>query len=370
MAAPPSEPTSPWWTAEQASAHLGVTRQTLYTYVSRGWVRRRKAGGRRKLYLAADIHELAVRAAEAKGQRAAAGAALRWGPPVLASQLTAIDPDGPYYRGRSALAFAEEGASFEEVVAHLWARPPELGARPPATAAPTTSVDTGLPGHLLSSVLAAGAGPLPPLALVWAMVRGVAWWAGGDERARAALDHSCVADGLATALGADRPVALDLPLVLCLDHELNASTFAGRVAASTGATDAFGLLAALATWCGPRHGLASEALEDALDASSPAERPAASPGFGHPLYPLGDPRAELLFTASGGPPAWADRRPPPNLDAGLVAWRRAHHLPRGTAAAVFAVGRSAGWLAHLAEQRTSGELLRPRAHYAGPPLVG
>ena len=337
-----------WWTAEQAAAHLGVKRKTLYTYVSRGWIRSRGEGGRARKYLAEDVQELATRAAEARGRAAAAGAAMRWGPPVLATELSAVDPDGPYYRGRSALGFSEAHTPLEQIAAHLWGRPfrglPQLPS-PPTEGALTERVAVALlrrpppdEEHALATVLAVVVG-------------------GEAEEARR---RASVAQRLSTAFG---PRPFDAVLALCVDHELNASTFAARVAAGTGADLGACLRAALATFSGPRHGGATETLEDALDAGEPPG-PAA---FGHPLYPHGDPRAERLFELAGGRPGWAVCGPaPPNLDAGLVALRRAWGLPRGSATALFLLGRVVGWCAHVAEQRTQ-PMIRPRAHYVGPP---
>lgn len=183
-------------------------------------------------------------------------------------------------------------------------------------------------------------------------------------------------------------VAIDAALVLCLDHELNASTFAARIAASTGADLVHCVGAALAVFTGPRHGGASERVEAFLD-SLPARardhraaidkrvsRGEALPGFGHPLYPKGDPRAAPLlalarsFDGHGCAEEIArlvaeSSGALPNLDFGLVALARALEAPPETATLLFAIGRSAGWVAHVLEQRTSGALLRPRARYVG-----
>jgi len=104
------------------------------------------------------------------------------------------------------------------------------------------------------------------------------------------------------------------------------------------------------------------------------------PGFGHPLYPAGDPRAALLMRlaeASGDREAWVLVRAlaraarellhePPNLDFGLAVLARTYHLPEHAPLVLFAIGRTVGWMAHAMEQYASGELIRPRAHYTGP----
>ena len=111
------------------------------------------------------------------------------------------------------------------------------------------------------------------------------------------------------------------------------------------------------------------------------------PGFGHPLYPDGDPRAEALFAfarAQAGSAARGARdvraqtllavvdamrslgREPPTIDVALVGVTLVLRLPPGSPAALFALGRTAGWVAHVIEQRAAGYLLRPRARYVGP----
>ena len=106
------------------------------------------------------------------------------------------------------------------------------------------------------------------------------------------------------------------------------------------------------------------------------------PGFGHPLYPEGDPRGALLIELARGHGATSEAaktafalldamqrggHPAPTLDAGLVTLCVCLDLPSGSAAAIFALGRSAGWVAHVLEQRAAGYLLRPRARYVGSP---
>jgi citrate synthase len=178
-------------------------------------------------------------------------------------------------------------------------------------------------------------------------------------------------------------------LVLLADHELNASTFAARVAASTGASPAAATLAGLAALTGPRHGgMAAEVEAFADDARREGPREAvvalrvhwtAPPGFGHPLYPQGDPRARALLQAFEPAPdlralsraveaATGERD---NIDFALVALSRNLGLPLDAPFILFAVARCAGWLAHAQEQVAEGGLIRPRARYQGPaPAAG
>ncbi len=203
-----------------------------------------------------------------------------------------------------------------------------------------------------------------------------------------------VAQALLASVGAahrgDRAErALNCALVLAADHELNASTFAARVAASAGADLYACLTAAIATLSGPRHGGECDRVE-ALVSEVGTPRRAHSvvlartqrgdllPGFGHPLYPDGDPRAPPLLAAAHDLAPSSVRTLDaivleatrslglkPTLDVGLVAIAHALGVP-GAASAIFALGRCAGWAAHVIEQREAGFLLRPRARYIGP----
>ena len=170
------------------------------------------------------------------------------------------------------------------------------------------------------------------------------------------------------------------------DHELNASTFAARIAASTGASLAAAALSGLATLLGPVHGGATlrvRALTDEAERNGARAcvqlhlaRGAALPGFGHPLYPDIDPRAAALLEYLPLPDVVADLAKEafaatglrPNIDLAAVAMGLAFGLPADAPFRLFAAARMAGWLAHAMEQAESGALIRPRARYAGPPL--
>jgi len=183
--------------------------------------------------------------------------------------------------------------------------------------------------------------------------------------------------------------------VLCADHELNVSTFAVRVTASGGA-DLYGCLTAgLCALSGAHHGGQCDRVELFAEScrggnpSKAAERQVRArlaagesmPGFGQPLYPDGDPRGRWLLararelspraprvqTLQGVVAAMSSMgRRDPTLDIGLCALSAALSLPLGAASAIFALGRTAGWVAHALEQRASPVLLRPRARYVGP----
>ena len=380
--------------APEAAALLGVKVRTLYAYASRGWLQSHPGEGRTRRYNRDDIERLRARRDARLGHGPVAAGALRWGEPVLETAVSLIDERGPFYRGRSAIELARAGVPFEAVAELLWSGTlPER--RPRWTAG----------GWLPRPKLPAGEPPLTALQLAVPLLAardpGRFGFAGEDERARSLVARlaACVGPGgakegvartLLVALGgADRPAAvaaLDEALVLMADHELNASSFAARVAASAGADLYACVAAALATLSGPRHGgacdrieaLVAEAGGDARRArqvmTDRLRRGEAVPGFGHPLYPRGDPRtqplleaarrlgsrrARVVFAIAGAVPE------PPATELGLVALAQALDLKRGAATCIFAVGRSAGWIAHALEQRAAGYLLRPRARYVG-----
>ncbi len=181
-------------------------------------------------------------------------------------------------------------------------------------------------------------------------------------------------------------------LVLLADHEFNASAFAARVVASTGANLYGATIAGLAALNGPRHGGATRrvaALFDdvkrATDLDAELARLLRSrvyiPGFGHPLYPDGDIRADTLFallrerTPDSAELAFAERLAAAvervidrkaNVDFTTVAVERVLGLPKDSALALFLLGRTVGWIAHALEQAAHGALIRPRARYTGP----
>jgi citrate synthase len=189
---------------------------------------------------------------------------------------------------------------------------------------------------------------------------------------------------------ARRPL-LRAALILCADHELNISAFAARCVASARASPYNIVIAGMAALQGLRHGGASERadafLGEALAAGDVAQFCAAYlrrgerlPGFGHHLYPGGDPRARLLLdllaehdaplVAEGrrlAAAATALIRREPNVDFTLALLRRSLNLPAGAALALFLIGRSMGWLAHAAEQYAIERMIRPRARYVGAP---
>ncbi|MCR6672499.1 citrate synthase [Devosia ginsengisoli] len=367
-----------WLTASEALALLGTQPQTLYANVSRGRIKARPdpADSRRSLYRGDDVRRLAQRAKGRRKQEAVAAQAMHWGDPVLSTAISSISDGRLLYRGHDGCLLAET-ATLEDMVTLLWQAPLRLGTRGETGRAP------GLPA-------------------AFAALADQAWLPTATMQAPAMLaaEAGQVLGTLAEALtGADttteplhtrlalswhRPDAGDAirrALVLLADHELNASTFAARVAVSTGASLWAGTLAALSTLTGPSHGRASrvvaalvedvggdpEALRDWLGEGR------AVPGMGHPLYRYGDPRCAALLAAFDLPPDYGTFRQAatnftgeqPNVDFALAALAARFDLPDDAALTLFALGRCVGWLAHMIEQIDSGELIRPRARYVG-----
>ena len=412
------------WSAQEAAAFLGVKRTTLYAYVSRGLLRSLPAQGksRARRYLRADVEALRDR----NRGTAAAASALRFGEPVLDSGITEMREDGPAYRGRPAVELAEAGARFETVAEWLW-RGVDVDADtrwPVPTASPRFASLSKLlpedapPASVRPLILAAWAARdpgrfdprpealLPRARAITRLLAASLALPVSPDRANRAWSADTIAEAVLTAYGLPNTpphcAAVDALLVLMADHELNASTFATRVAASAHADVYAAVQAGLATLSGPLHGGASDQVEAMLqEIRSPEDaarvvhergrRGEHVPGFGHLLYrePQGDPRARALVGLAAQLPlpassprarecaamrsviaamAEADR-PGPNVDAGAVVLRAALGMPPGAVAGIFTVGRSVGWVAHILEQVETGQLLRPRARYTGPPVA-
>ncbi len=395
-------------TVAEASRRLGVKPATLYAYVSRGLLRgHRGSDGRSTLFAADDIEQLARRG---RPRRASSPPSLEL---LIETSITEITPADVRYRNHSSATLARS-ATFEQVAELLWTG--ELAAhRPWPQAHFELGVElVGLERLRAVLAVAASADPLRidldahavarrgPL-IVAALVDGlsspsrvvVPRWRrrpGDDE-----VLVGTVAGRLWARLGGDRPrpgvmAALNAALVLLADHELAASTLAARVAASTRADPYAVVGSALGAVSGPLHGGASRAARLMIEAAATVGPEAALadalvsyggyPGFGQRLYPDGDPRAVALLPyvrAIEGRQATVDVVDAvaevararvgvhPNIDFALAGLSHVAGLPVEAGEIVFAVARTAGWIAHAIEEYGEARLrFRPRAVYVGP----
>ncbi|MEO1223521.1 MAG: citrate synthase family protein [Pseudomonadota bacterium] len=383
-------------TAEEAAAELNVSRATLYAYVSRGLIRSEsRAHSRKRLYRAEDVRRLIDgRVREAGGDRAS-----RASLPVLESAITDIGPQGFRYRGREVAGLAQ-AASLETVAGLVWSASEDPFASPsPTWPAPVIDLCASLAA--VDPIVRAQA-LLPVIGAEdrTALNRSPAGLADTGARLLRSLTAVIIGskpkqDAIHAQLAAVWPTGdadlLRAALVVSADHELNASTFAARVVTSTGASLYAGVAAGLAALGGPRHGGMTDRvaalLPDLLEAPD-AERAIAErlargdplPGFGHPIYPEGDPRAPILIDLMR--PHFAGQRrfnraldiaqaatdlaaSPPTIDFALTLMVDMLDLPPRAPLCLFAIGRAVGWIGHAMEQIADGTLIRPRARYVG-----
>jgi citrate synthase len=366
----------------------------LYAYVSRGKLRSEPGSGRRDRRYRRDEVEWLVQTRTTRRQPARSlQTALAWGPPILETKLTTVRDNKLYYRGLDASELALS-RSFNEAAYWFWTQ--EFEALP-APDSQVTIKHPPPPGLALrrfkQSLVQTRSQPLTaalprsvylPVAadLVRMFLQKLT---GGQQRSLSAAGtvlRQCWSPSRAQV-----DTLINAILVLCLDHELNVSAFTARVVASAGATLPEVLLAALCAFGGVRHGgavsRARAALIQLLNGTEPGrvfefEAGRAIAGFGHPLYPDGDCRAALILRLLAPLPGakikpvlraiersaiWLGKSP--NLDLALAACECALGWPEESGTALFALGRSAGWIGHALEQMESGQLIRPRARYVG-----
>ncbi len=414
-----------WIGAAAAAQRLGIKPASLYSYVSRG-VLTRRAGpdGRASLFDAGEVESLARRgrphrepgAAELvietalteidgdrlwyRGLDATALAASRTFEEVAGFLWTGSFPDAataaPWHATGEAIAVGAAAQAalpagtlplerLQVIVPALAATDPlRLQLDPPAVIAAARGMIAGLVDCLPAagpSGASYGAMPGP------AAVPGPGRAPGPSIAARLAarLCRHPEQPGLT--------VILQAALVLLADHELAASTLAARVAASVRADPYAVVATGLGALGGALHGGASLRAELMLaSAREPSDaarvvgellrRGERIPGLGHFVYKTGDPRSVLLLSmirklapdslrlaVADAVLAEARRRalPEPNIDFALAALADTAGLITGAGEALFAVARSAGWLAHALEEYARQRPIRPRGIYTGPP---
>jgi citrate synthase len=396
-----------WMTAAEALDVLNVRPQTLYANVSRGKIRAKpdQEDPRRSLYHRDDVLRMARRANGRRKVDIVSSEAMQYGDPVLSSAISTALDGRLLYRGHDAATLADT-ASLEDIAALLWECSPDESAAiwaasketPPAqqptdagtvagdgdsalaagllVLARRSAVDAPSLGRPAAELRAEAASVL--ISLAGAMAGGISDDDGGGA-------STTISQRLACAWRAETHEDLiRRALVLMADNELNASTFGTRVAISTGASLAAGVLAGFTTLTGPLHGGAAQQFAElitqaqASNASEAVKNWLASkrplPAFGHPLYRDGDPRAKALLKylpkvqlhEALTVAAEQQAGELPNIDYALSLLTTACGLPKDAPFILFAVGRCAGWLAHALEQVRANRLIRPRANYTGP----
>jgi citrate synthase len=411
----------------EAARRLGVKPETLYAYVSRGLLDSRRAqGGRGSTFDPAQVAALARRgrpaaqpdpaaaaapAPQEPGAAPAGGTTEGWG--RLRTGITLIGPERYFFRGVDAVELADAYA-YEEVAEWLWTGALRPGTRFTAAPAPLAAARTA------AGALPPGSGPMDRLRVAVAAaasadplrfdlsepaVLGTARSliatlvdalppVGRADPGGGPLAHRLWPKLTAAPPGAAALRVLDTALSLLIDHDLAASTLAARVAASARAHPYAVVSAGLGALDGPLHGQAS-ALAHRMLAEVAAQGGAGPvvaeylragqrvPGLGHRLYRGADPRALALFALLDQVPAAADalgaardvvataaarhRDLYANVDLALGVLSVSHGMPPQAGETVFAVARTAGWIAHALEEYAEPPLrMRLIGAYAGP----
>ena len=410
-------------TAAEAARRLGVKPATLYAYVSRGVLSRVRApDGRTSLFGVEEVEQLARRG---RPRRPAGVADI-----TVESAITEITGDSLRFRGLDATRLAVS-RTFEEVAELLWTGEFPSGrasgrepwrARPAALAA-GRAAQAALPAGILPlerlQVIVPAMAATDPLRLqldrpaviaagqniIAGMVDclpGDVTSAAGEPVAGRLWSRLCAGNepGNGPGHGQGRPApglmrALSAALVLLADHELAASTLAARAAASVRADPYAVVGTGLGAMSGALHGGASLGAETLMAAARGPEdvprvvaellrRGEKVPGFGHFVYRGGDPRAILLLDLvrrvapksrqlAVADAVFAEVRhkslPEPNIDFAIATLVRVAGMVRGAGEAIFAVARTAGWIAHALEAYSGPGPLRPRAVYTGRPAA-
>jgi citrate synthase len=401
------------WTAAETAARLGVKPETLYAYVSRGQLsRRRSANG--SVFDPIEVERFAAGRRRSTADRPAV--VIRDGRPsggplmTIDTDVALIEDDALYYRGRSATELAG-GARFETVCHWLWTGDFDegVGFTPlPGAVDAVRRVLAALPdGASLAERLqvmvpvVAGLDPLREVlapesvavrtgALLATLARGL------DGRS---VSGPSIADHLLGALSpADHDQRLvdvvNAALVLLVDHDLAASTMAARTAASARAHPYAVVLSGLGALDSALHGNASRAAYRMLSRVMAGEDAGAVitgtltsgragvPGFGHRIYRTADPRAELIFELLSDLPGAGSAREAAaavttivagrgamfrNVDLALAALASATGMPEDGGEVIFGIARIGGWIAHAIDEYQQTPLrLRPVGRYVGP----
>ncbi|MEE9414546.1 MAG: citrate/2-methylcitrate synthase [Acidimicrobiales bacterium] len=389
-------------TAEEAAARLGVKKATLYAYVSRGQLAREKAvDGRHSMFDPDEIDALASgRRRPRRGELATA----------IQSRITRVDLEHFGYRGQAIESLVT--TPFEDVASLMWCA--DGSGQPWVDASDTVAVARRVQSALPDDALlidrlratAAAAPTVDPLRYDTSQVAGA-----GQRLITAMVDalpirgeerSGSLADRLWVRLAPTEPTdvgvaALNAALVLIADHGLATSTFAVRVAASVRADPYSAVFTGLGAVGGTLHGAASGQVHRMFVRAAELNSATAGvseilrtgnrvPGFGHKVYKHGDPRFALLsrlvidsyrrdlrLLVVNDILNVVSKRITvlPNIDFAMGALTYLADMSPDAGEAIFAIGRTAGWLAHAAEEYDEAPVrFRPQARYVGPMDLG
>ncbi len=388
-------------TAAEAASRLGVKRETIYAYVSRGLLTsERHLDGKSSTFDPAEIDRLRRKKNDKQPGRLEV---------PIASAITEVLDGSVAYRGHPIDRLANDAVGFEAVAELLWSG--ELGpARPWAH-------DERIGGAVRPAIDALGPAATPSDRMMAGVIAAAASDPFRADRSIHGVTSSArvllrtivdslpaaaepvgdrIADRLWSRLTGDDATnadLLDLALMLLADHGMATSTLAARLAASTRAAPHAVLLAGLGAVSGPLHGAASGGVPDlfvhAADVGPDAaiavviERDGKVPGFGHFIHRTSDPRHDLLMDALAAAPLpddrldvvaaivarTADRIPvAPNVDLALGALTYCTGMDRAAGEVIFAIARTAGWLAHALEEYDEAPIrFRPVGRYEPKP---
>ena len=387
--------------AAEAASRLGVKRETIYAYVSRGLLTsERHLDGKSSTFDPAEIDRLRRKKNDRQPGRLEV---------PIASAITEVLDGSVAYRGHPVDRLADDAVGFEAVAELLWngelgpARPwahddrigdavrPAIDALGPA-ATPIDRMMAGVIAAAASDPFRADRSIHGVTSSARVLLRTIV------DSLPAASDPvgDRIADRLwsrLTSEDATNADLLDLALMLLADHGMATSTLAARLAASTRAAPHAVILAGLGAVSGPLHGAASGVVHDLFvhaDGVGPdvaiatvIERDGKVPGFGHFIHRTSDPRHDLVMDALAAAPLpddrldvvaaivarTADRIPvAPNVDLALGALTYCTGMDRAAGEVIFAIARTAGWLAHALEEYDEAPIrFRPVGRYEPKP---
>lgn len=407
MSSEPSsgEDSGQWLSVEEAASRLNVKKETIYAYVSRGRLTKRKAPHERGSVFSADeIDRLSK-----SGRQESRGLV------EVESSITLVTEAGHYYRGQEATELADS-VTFEELAHILWSA--QAPVEPWTGSAEIEAIARRVVQDLPPSAL-----PVDEIKLVFACISSFEppeWNASPSVIASAARrayasalsalpERSLPAIGDADApwLAAmlwsrlcDRPPKpqelrlLNGAMIILADHDLASATLLARMAARAGVNASGVIRLGADVGSGPVKGAASLAIESFLRNLESPDRVESAlmmrlrqgepiPGFGHSVYPAGDPRADYILNRLRETAPSSQRLetveellktqrrrgiPPPNAGFGIAAMTYVLDMVPGAGEAIFVMSRAAGWIAHAIEEYGLPMPKRQSARYVGPPV--